>query len=76
MGVQTLVLLPGLMCDAAVWAPLLPSLSAHRHCVVVDHGDSDDLAAKLSTMGDRRVILLDTAGVSQRDIQMLEQSLH
>ncbi len=41
---------------------------------VVSLRDSDDLAAKLSTMGDRRVILLDTAGVSQRDIQMLEQS--
>jgi flagellar biosynthesis protein FlhF len=41
---------------------------------VVSLRDSDDLAAKLSSMGDRRVILLDTAGVSQRDIQMLEQS--
>jgi pimeloyl-ACP methyl ester carboxylesterase len=44
MSLPTLVLVPGLMCDAAVWAPLLPSLSAHRHCGVVDHGDSDDLA--------------------------------
>ena len=41
---------------------------------VVSLRDSDDLAAKLNSMGDRRVILLDTAGVSQRDIQMLEQS--
>jgi flagellar biosynthesis protein FlhF len=41
---------------------------------VVSLRDSDDLAAKLGSMGDRRVILLDTAGVSQRDIQMLEQS--
>ena len=41
---------------------------------VVSLRDSDDLAAKLASMGDRRVILLDTAGVSQRDIQMLEQS--
>lgn len=41
---------------------------------VVSLRDSDDLAAKLSAMGNRRVILLDTAGVSQRDIQMLEQS--
>lgn len=44
MSHPTLVLVPGLMCDAAVWAPLLPSLSAHRQCVVVDHGDSADLA--------------------------------
>lgn len=41
---------------------------------VISLRDSEDLAAKLSTMGDRRVILMDTAGVSQRDIQMLEQS--
>ena len=41
---------------------------------VVSLRDSDDLAAKLSSMKDRRVILLDTAGVSQRDTQMLEQS--
>lgn len=41
---------------------------------VVSLRDSDDLAAKLKTLSDRRVILLDTAGVNQRDIQMLEQS--
>jgi len=36
--------------------------------------DSDDLAAKLKSMGDRRIILLDTAGVNQRDARMLEQA--
>lgn len=41
---------------------------------VISLRDSEDLAAKLSSMGERRVILMDTAGVSQRDIQMLEQS--
>jgi flagellar biosynthesis protein FlhF len=41
---------------------------------VISLRDSEDLAAKISSMRDRRVILLDTAGVSQRDIQMLEQS--
>jgi pimeloyl-ACP methyl ester carboxylesterase len=30
----TLVLLPGLMCDAAVWAPQVQALSAQAHCVV------------------------------------------
>lgn len=44
MSPPTLVLVPGLMCDGAIWAPLLPSLSVHRQCVVVDHGDSDNLA--------------------------------
>jgi flagellar biosynthesis protein FlhF len=41
---------------------------------VISLRDSEDLATKLSSMGERRVILMDTAGVSQRDIQMLEQS--
>ena len=41
---------------------------------VVTLRDSDDLSTKLNSMKDRRVILLDTAGVSQRDTQMLEQA--
>ena len=36
--------------------------------------DGEDLINKLKSMSERKVILLDTAGVSQRDIQMLEQS--
>lgn len=36
--------------------------------------DSDDLVAKLKSMGDRRIVLLDTAGVNQRDARMLEQA--
>ncbi len=44
MNLPTLVLVPGLMCDHAVWSPLLPWLAPQRHCVVADHGDSDDLA--------------------------------
>ena len=36
--------------------------------------DGEDLVHKLKSMPERKVILLDTAGVSQRDIQMLEQS--
>lgn len=42
-GKQALLLVPGLMCDQAVWAPLLPSLSAVRNCTVVDHGQADSL---------------------------------
>ena len=38
-----LVLVPGLMCDHTVWAPLLPWLSQDRHCTVVDHGRADTL---------------------------------
>ena len=40
---------------------------------VVAVRDSADLASRLAAMRDRKVILVDTAGVSQRDLQMLEQ---
>lgn len=41
----TLLLLPGLMCDAAVWAPQVPVLSGHAHCVVPDWGPLDSITA-------------------------------
>lgn len=44
MSLETLVLVPGLMCDHAVWQPVIPALSAQRRCVVIDHGDSEDLS--------------------------------
>jgi pimeloyl-ACP methyl ester carboxylesterase len=45
VATQTLLLVPGLMCDAAVWAPLLPYLKDHADCRVVDHGSADSLGA-------------------------------
>jgi len=36
--------------------------------------DSEDLASKIKTLGQRHIVLLDTTGVNQRDIRMLEQS--
>ena len=39
----TLVLLPGLMCDAAVWAPQIQSLSDLVDCAVVDYGLRDSI---------------------------------
>jgi pimeloyl-ACP methyl ester carboxylesterase len=42
-GADTLLLVPGLMCDAAVWQLVLPALSSGRTCQVVDHGDADAL---------------------------------
>lgn len=39
----SLILLPGLMCDRAIWAPLLPQLEAVAHCRIADHGDADSL---------------------------------
>ncbi len=41
----TLMLLPGLMCDAAVWTPLLPALQAHAECHVMAYGLRDSLTA-------------------------------
>nr|WP_315465504.1 hypothetical protein [uncultured Rhodoferax sp.] len=38
MTAKSLLLLPGLMCDAAVWAPQVQALSATHHCVVMDWG--------------------------------------
>lgn len=40
---------------------------------VVSLRDSDDLQARLADLASRRIVLLDTAGVSQRDAMMVEQ---
>lgn len=41
----TLILLPGLMCDAAVWAPQCAALQAQAQCVVSAYGLRDSLTA-------------------------------
>ncbi len=38
-----LVLVPGLMCNHAVWEPLDPWLQKDRDCTVADHGHADAL---------------------------------
>ncbi|PUE15366.1 hypothetical protein B9Z38_14130 [Limnohabitans sp. MMS-10A-160] len=43
MTTPHLILVPGLMCDAASWAPMLPSLQEHALVNVVDHGPADSL---------------------------------
>lgn len=43
MNALPLLLVPGLMCDHAVWTPLFPCLGADRVCTVVDHADADSL---------------------------------
>jgi pimeloyl-ACP methyl ester carboxylesterase len=40
-----LVLLPGLLCDAAVWAPQVEALAGRVACHVVDYGERNSLAA-------------------------------
>jgi len=41
----TLILLPGLVCDCAVWAPQVQALSPYAHCHVVDYGLLDSMGA-------------------------------
>jgi len=41
----TAVLLPGLLCDRAVWAGPLEALSRRVHCIVPDYGELDSLVA-------------------------------
>jgi pimeloyl-ACP methyl ester carboxylesterase len=42
---NTLMLLPGLMCDAAVWAPQVAVLQGQAHCVIPAWGLRDSLTA-------------------------------
>ena len=51
-GFDRLVLVPGLMCDAAVWEPVMPALAEGRRCSVVDHGDARSLAAMATRLLD------------------------
>ena len=41
---------------------------------IISLRDSEDLSAKINDLSPRKIILLDTAGVNQRDSLMLEQS--
>jgi pimeloyl-ACP methyl ester carboxylesterase len=43
--VTTLLLLPGLLCDAAAWAPVLPRLGAVAECRVPNYADDTSLGA-------------------------------
>ena len=45
MPMSTLILLPGLMCDASVWAPQVAALSPQVHVLVPDYGLRNSLTA-------------------------------
>ncbi|MEO8485034.1 MAG: alpha/beta fold hydrolase [Betaproteobacteria bacterium] len=40
-----LLLLPGLLCDRASWAPVLPALGRHAKCAVADYSSESTLEA-------------------------------
>jgi pimeloyl-ACP methyl ester carboxylesterase len=42
---MNLLLLPGLLCDRAVWAPVLPALETMARCHVPDYADERSLGA-------------------------------
>lgn len=44
MADEALLLVPGLMCDATVWTPVIPALETRARCTVVTLADVDDLA--------------------------------
>ncbi|MBW4052366.1 MAG: alpha/beta fold hydrolase [Proteobacteria bacterium] len=44
MSRDTVVFLPGLLCDRAVWEPQIAALSARFDCLVADYGAADSLA--------------------------------
>lgn len=45
MSRPTLLLLPGLMCDRAAWAPQVQAFGARFHCIVPHYGTLDSLPA-------------------------------
>ena len=54
----TLLLLPGLLCDRASWAPVLPFLAPHADCIVPDYSAESSLAA----MAERALEAVTSAG--------------
>ncbi|HVS76410.1 MAG TPA: alpha/beta hydrolase [Steroidobacteraceae bacterium] len=42
---ESVVFLPGLLCDRAVWEPQIAALSGRYGCVVADYGAADSLTA-------------------------------
>ena len=55
-----LILVPGLMCDHAVWDDVVPHLGPEVSCHVVDHGNADslkDMAQQLLDQAPSRVLL-------------------
>lgn len=41
--IQPLLLVPGLMCNEAVWMPVIPLIAHAAQCHVVDHGEAHSL---------------------------------
>ena len=59
-----LLLLPGLMCDAAAWAPVLPYVEPDADCHVTDYSDARDLVAMAERVLDEAPATFALAGHS------------
>ncbi|MFZ2388522.1 MAG: alpha/beta hydrolase [Polaromonas sp.] len=72
MTTLPLFLVPGLMCDHAVWEPLLPRLGYRRACTVVNHGSADSLEQMARQMLDAAPAQILLAGHSMGARVVLE----
>lgn len=72
MTALPLFLVPGLMCDHAVWDAVLPRLGERRACTVVDHGAADSLAQMARQMLDAAPAQILLAGHSMGARVVLE----
>src|SRR4051812_35980782 len=61
---ESIVLVPGLMCDAAVWRGQMAGLGASRHIQVADHALSDSLGAMADRILDEAAPVFALAGHS------------
>ena len=64
MSQAPLLLVPGLMCDHASWAPMLPYLNPHIAHTTIDHGDADSLVAMAERILENSPAVFDLAGHS------------
>ena len=64
MSQTSLLLVPGLMCDHASWAPMLPYLNPHIAHTTLDHGDADSLVAMAERILENAPAVFDLAGHS------------
>ena len=64
MSQTSLLLVPGLMCDHASWAPMLPYLNPHIAHTTIDHGDADSLVAMAERILENAPAVFDLAGHS------------
>lgn len=68
----TLIFLPGTLCDARVWRPVVDALRTEYPCAAAEYGDQDSIGAMASTMLARISGPLVPVGLSMGGIVALE----